>query len=95
MVHTIQSEADGEVLGPSQNPQAAEEHASSRWRCLITERDQAVMVLIAQGLSNKEIASRLGISLQTVKIHVSNMLKRLELADRTQLVVYALTHLPE
>ncbi|HZT40665.1 MAG TPA: response regulator transcription factor [Chthonomonadaceae bacterium] len=87
LIHTLVSEAAGEP--------APEDHAGCRKRPLITERDQAVIELIAQGLSYKEIASRLGISLQTVKTHVGNMLKRLELADRIQLALYALTHPPD
>lgn len=56
----------------------------------LTERESAILVLIAQGLCNKEIAYRLGISTQTVKNHVSHLLEKLALADRTQLAVYAL-----
>ncbi len=56
----------------------------------LTERESAIVVLIAQGLCNKEIAHRLGISTQTVKNHVSHLLEKLALADRTQLAVYAL-----
>lgn len=60
-------------------------------RIHLTEREQAVIGLIAQGLCNKEIAHRLGISTQTVKNHVSHLLEKLALADRTQLAVYAIT----
>lgn len=56
----------------------------------ITERERSILTLIAQGLCNKEIAHRLGISTQTVKNHVSHLLEKLALADRTQLAVYAL-----
>jgi two-component system nitrate/nitrite response regulator NarL len=56
----------------------------------LTERESAILVLIAQGLCNKEIAYRLGISTQTVKNHVSHLLEKLALADRTQLAVYTL-----
>jgi DNA-binding NarL/FixJ family response regulator len=58
----------------------------------ITEREKEVIVLIAQGLCNKEIAHRLSISTQTVKNHVSHLLEKLAFADRTQLAVYALEH---
>jgi NarL family two-component system response regulator LiaR len=48
-----------------------------------------VLLLIAEGRSNKEIADELHISIKTVKTHVSNLLMKCELEDRTQLAVYA------
>jgi NarL family two-component system response regulator LiaR len=56
----------------------------------LTERERTVVALIIEGLCNKEIAQRLGISTQTVKNHVSHLLEKLSLADRTQLAVYAM-----
>ena len=56
----------------------------------LTERELEVLRLIAQGLSNKEIASRLFISEWTVRTHVSNVLGKLHLASRTQAALYAL-----
>ena len=55
----------------------------------ITVREMEVLRLIAAGMSNKQIASRLVISEKTVKTHVSALLSKLNLADRTQLAIYA------
>jgi len=55
----------------------------------LTEREKEVLYLIAEGRSNKEIADELHISIKTVKTHVSNLLMKCELEDRTQLAVYA------
>ena len=55
----------------------------------LTEREMEVLKLIAQGLSNSSIAETLVISENTVKGHVSNILSKLHLADRTQATVYA------
>ncbi|QBK25747.1 response regulator transcription factor [Ureibacillus thermophilus] len=55
----------------------------------LTEREMEVLLLIAKGKSNQEIADELFIALKTVKTHVSNILSKLEVQDRTQAVVYA------
>lgn len=54
----------------------------------LTDREKEVLLLIADGMSNKEIAEELHISVKTVKTHVSNLLMKCELEDRTQLAVY-------
>ncbi|MEW8979355.1 MAG: response regulator transcription factor [Symbiobacterium sp.] len=56
----------------------------------ISPREMEVLRLIAQGLSNKEIGERLFIAERTVKTHVSHLLEKLQLQDRTQLAIYAL-----
>ena len=55
----------------------------------LTTREMEVLKLIADGLSNSELTEELVISLHTVKGHVSNILSKLHLADRTQAAVYA------
>ena len=55
----------------------------------LSERELEVLKLIADGMSNAEIAAKLVLSEKTVKGHVSNILNKLQLADRTQAAVYA------
>lgn len=55
----------------------------------LTEREKEVLLLIAEGKSNKEIGEELHISIKTVKTHVSNLLMKCDLEDRTQLAIYA------
>ncbi|EKQ18651.1 two component transcriptional regulator [Lacticaseibacillus paracasei] len=58
----------------------------------LTNREREVLQLIAQGKSNQEIATELFITLKTVKTHVSNILAKLDVEDRTQAAIYALKH---
>ncbi|OSX53756.1 response regulator transcription factor [Anoxybacillus ayderensis] len=58
----------------------------------LTSREMEVLLFIAQGKTNQEIAEELFISLKTVKVHVSNILAKLDVQDRTQAVIYAFKH---
>lgn len=56
----------------------------------LTARETQVLELVATGLANKEIADRLGTAAGTIKIHVQNILEKLDAADRTQAVTIAI-----
>lgn len=58
----------------------------------LTEREMEILLLLANGYTNQEIADELFIALKTVKTHVSNLLAKLEVHDRTQAVIYAFQH---
>jgi DNA-binding NarL/FixJ family response regulator len=56
---------------------------------ILTDREREVLILVAQGLANKQIARRLGISEKTVKAHLTNVFQRIGVADRTQAALWA------
>ncbi|MDQ0914949.1 DNA-binding NarL/FixJ family response regulator [Paenibacillus sp. V4I5] len=65
-----------------------------QWRDgALTEREKDVLALLGQGLNNKEIAGLLYLTEGTVKNHVSNLIAKLGLRDRTQAAVFSVHHL--
>jgi two-component system, NarL family, response regulator LiaR len=93
LVKAIRTVHAGEgLLHPAVAARLMEEVASSGGREVpdsLTPREREVVGLIARGLSNKRIALELGISEKTVKTHVSSILGKLGLTDRTQVALYA------
>jgi DNA-binding NarL/FixJ family response regulator len=89
--------AGGGLLAPSVTRRLIAEFARQRPRSPakaialsnLTPREVEVLALIAEGLSNPEIAARLTVSDETVKTHVSRLLAKLRLRDRTQAVIAA------
>ena len=94
LVQAIQAAYRGEAqLHPDIAKKLMEElsrRTSDPIREELTERELEVLRLIAEGHSNREIALELVISVKTVKTHVSNILSKLHLSDRTQAAIYAL-----
>ena len=58
----------------------------------LTDREHEVMSAVKRGMSNKEIAKQLNISINTVRSHIRNLLRKLDLTNRTQLAIYAKDH---
>lgn len=96
LVQAIRAVHDGNVLFA---PEAAEAMvraesaaAQDRGSAALTDREREVLVQIARGRSNREIARVLVVSEKTVKTHVSNLLMKLGVQDRTQAALYAVRH---
>ena len=65
---------------------------SKKFEDTLTRREIEVLKLLAEGLFNKEVAYTLSISEKTVKNHVSNIFRKINVSDRTQAAVYAIKH---
>ncbi|QOR70620.1 response regulator transcription factor [Ruania alkalisoli] len=95
LTHGVRTVADGDaLLAPAILKRLVVDlvgrpEAPSRDLDVLTPRERDVLVLVAAGLSNAEIADRLSLAEQTVKGHVSAMLQKLQLRDRAQAVVVA------
>jgi NarL family two-component system response regulator LiaR len=95
VVDAVRAAARGEsVLQPAATARLLRElrHAASDPLARLTARETDVLKGLAQGRSNREIARALTVSEETVKSHVSSILGKLGLADRTQAAIFALQH---
>ncbi|BAS28688.1 LuxR family transcriptional regulator [Limnochorda pilosa] len=95
LAEAIRTVVQGETyLSPAVAPELVRELVRSRASGLdfpsLTPREQEILELLAQGLSNKEIAAVLHSTVRTVKAHVSHVLEKLNVDDRTQAAVLAL-----
>ncbi|MCM3478405.1 response regulator [Caldifermentibacillus hisashii] len=82
----LEPEVTGKIMTKMREKPVVKKHDQ------LTEREMEILLLMAQGKSNQEIADELFIALKTVKVHVSNILGKLEVQDRTQAVIYAFKH---
>lgn len=96
LLHAVRVVASGQaILAPTVTRRLVttfaqhEPRPSARGDSPLTSRETEVLALIAEGLSNAEIADRLVVTTETVKTHVSRILNKLALRDRTQAAVYA------
>ncbi|MGT2912054.1 response regulator [Streptococcus cameli] len=79
----IETEVEKKVENHRNNPDLHDD---------LTARERDILALLAKGYDNQRIADESFISLKTVKTHVSNILSKLQVSDRTQAVVYAFQH---
>ncbi|MCK6259330.1 response regulator transcription factor [Fictibacillus sp. KIGAM418] len=85
-----QSVLEPEVTGKMMNRMRQKNHQQPHEE--LTSRELEVLLLMTEGKSNQEIADQLFIAQKTVKVHVSNILNKLDVQDRTQAVIYAFKH---
>lgn len=79
----LEPEVTGKIMNRMRTKQETVLHEQ------LTEREKEILLLMTKGKTNQEIADELFIALKTVKVHVSNILGKLEVQDRTRAVIYA------
>ncbi|MGM1032621.1 MAG: response regulator [Bacillota bacterium] len=82
----LEPEVTGKMMEKLRRPKIAQLHDQ------LTNREMEILLLMTQGKTNQEIADELYIALKTAKVHVSNILSKLAVQDRTQAVIYAFKH---
>ncbi|MFH0066090.1 response regulator [Peribacillus sp. NPDC056705] len=82
----LEPEVTGKMMEKLRRPKNTELHDQ------LTNREMEILLLMTQGKTNQEIADELYIALKTAKVHVSNILSKLAVQDRTQAVIYAFKH---
>jgi two-component system, NarL family, nitrate/nitrite response regulator NarL len=79
-----------QFASPTEFPAAHSNGKTSRERAQLSQREREIIVLIAQGYKNKEIAEKMFITEQTVKNHLHNVFDKLGVSDRLELALYAI-----
>ncbi|WP_163527576.1 response regulator transcription factor [Halobacillus ihumii] len=82
----LEPEVTGKIMTKMRTPQTTDLHEQ------LTSREMEILLLMTEGKTNQEISEQLFIALKTVKVHVSNILGKLGVQDRTQAVIYAFKH---
>jgi two-component system, NarL family, response regulator LiaR len=82
----LEPEVTGKMMVKMRQKQKHQPHEE------LTSREMEILMLMAEGKTNQDIADELYIALKTVKTHVSNILSKLNVQDRTQAVIYAFKH---
>ncbi|AZV63030.1 response regulator [Peribacillus frigoritolerans] len=82
----LEPEVTGKMMEKLRRPKITQLHDQ------LTNREMEILLLMTQGKTNQEIADELYIALKTAKVHVSNILSKLDVQDRTQAVIYAFKH---
>jgi two-component system nitrate/nitrite response regulator NarL len=99
LVQSLRQIAAGRQLLPSPSLSPSSERAAAREQGTIaenalaglTEREQQIMLLVSEGLSNKEIGRRLDITDGTIKVHLHHIFQKLEISNRTMLAALAIS----
>ncbi|MGE7187308.1 response regulator [Peribacillus sp. NPDC006672] len=82
----LEPEVTGKMMEKLRRPKITQLHDQ------LTNREMEILLLMTKGKTNQEIADELYIALKTAKVHVSNILSKLAVQDRTQAVIYAFKH---
>jgi len=98
LIHAIETvKSGGQYLSPRALKKVVREHVKHSLESTgdydrLSDREREVLKLLADGMVLKEIAAKLGLSVKTVDAHKTNMMRKLDLHDRSQVVKYALQH---
>ncbi|MDA9397612.1 response regulator transcription factor [Bradyrhizobium sp. CCBAU 45389] len=94
LVQSLRHIANGRCLLPmmSSGSIASQEQGANSDKIVtyLTDRERQIMRLVSEGLSNKEIGRRLGVSVGTIKVHLHNIFQKLEISNRTELAAIAI-----